>query len=356
MKNIAKKADKTPGDNGRFFADECNSIVKELKQTVKLTGQNFSDSDNNQVVKAINRLGKGFYYKDYSESNNIYSLRRDTIDESIDQNPIDGEALFFRPHATNTQAATVEISGTAPLSIVRKDNTPLLGGEIIANQLYILIYNAEIQSYNYIEITFKEGEAYTKSEIKALVVFKSGLRGVYEGNNAMAMIDRTQSFGIKSVTLDFVSKKPANVHEFYNWQSLALRVYKFELSLSPIDATNSNINFNSNGDNVLYEWKSFKTVLENTGRDHPYSKRVVHYLTHMAKSAGLLSVLDASGEPAIENAKEWFIDLQNKYPDWDNPFDYGQSSGTGDNHLDGQFHGGGLEWKGSNYIRIPNDV
>ncbi len=355
MKDIAEKTDQKPGDDGKFFASECNAIAGELKNIVKETGSRLSDLDFKQITKSINRIAKGFFYTDNSTTINAYRFEREIISNNIDGVPINREAFFFKALFTNTGESTSSVSGNAPLAILKTDNSPLTGGEIKKDHLYMLYYNETHQAYNYIQITTEGSQGSvndSKSKTKALAIFKQGVRGTQIGTNVIAMIDTDQSFGIKSVTLDYISKRPVNTHEYYNWESMALRVYKFELSLSPVSVDPENPKYNigafSAGDNVLYEWKPFKVEFAPTGRPAPYSQRVIHYFTHMGRSAGLLSVLDATGSEAIEDAKIWFKDLQTRYPEWDNPFDH--------DSLNGQFHGGGIEWKGSHYIEIPNDV
>lgn len=144
MKDFVSKIDNNPTSSGVVVAEEYNSFLNELKNTVKpyitLDGQ-----DDKQLSKSIDIASKALYYSDIGTVNNVILTRAATSDQI--ENLVDGMVVIFSVANVNTGASTLKLHALATKTMLF-NGLPLTAGVLRLGVNYIAIYQLSADSFN----------------------------------------------------------------------------------------------------------------------------------------------------------------------------------------------------------------
>lgn len=153
MLSIEEKIGGNPNEYGKLFADEFNLIVDNLDKLIEKSG-NKSETFTRQVAKAIDDLYKGNIYKDVGTLNNLV-LERNTTVTNIESYE-DGTSFLFIPKYTNTGPVTITMN-SLPAKELKLHSSDLVSSDLIANNVYMAIYNTMLDVFNLYSLSSTNG-------------------------------------------------------------------------------------------------------------------------------------------------------------------------------------------------------
>ena len=126
-------------------AEFLNSIMLEMMNTITGAGLTLSKSTFNQLLTAIKAIGQGGssnYSVDYGSAN-AYAATYSPVVPA----PTDGAVRAFKVKVTNTGSSTFVLDGSGvAYPIYGLNGTPLQGGELPANGIAVMRFNASLST------------------------------------------------------------------------------------------------------------------------------------------------------------------------------------------------------------------
>jgi len=160
-------------------AAEYNSFANELQNIMLAAGISLSGADLFQIARSIGTyVAQGDFYSSAGASNayvltSLGALRVPTA-------YIDKQRVIFKAPFSNTLAATVNANGIGVVAIVTAAQTPLVNGDIVANEYLTLRFS---QSNNNFEIS--RGDGASNARISAFLTVNT-----VTGGGAVLVADR----------------------------------------------------------------------------------------------------------------------------------------------------------------------
>lgn len=141
MQNVSNKTDGA----STLPAAEFNSHKNELQDFVAESGQTLALATADQLRKAVSIFARGLYCADSSGTPNVLTLARPTAFTDVPAY-YDGMTIAFDTINANTGATTATFNGLASKKVRTSADTDLVGGEILANIAYTLVYKSSFDS------------------------------------------------------------------------------------------------------------------------------------------------------------------------------------------------------------------
>jgi hypothetical protein len=184
---------KTDNSGDTLSAEEFNSLKNEIQDIILETGQELSLSTLDQLRKAVSVYSRALYCRDTSSIENIITLSRPA---SLQDAPAyyNGLTVLFDTANANTGATTVNLNSLGIKKIRTSSDTDLVGGEVLANNIYILTYNPAFDSADGAFVLHPIG-----ANIQSLI-HNATSKTTPIDNDEMAIADSASAFSLKKLT------------------------------------------------------------------------------------------------------------------------------------------------------------
>jgi hypothetical protein len=140
MKDINTKYNRVATNDGVFTAEEFNSIYSELKNLIS-TILSVDGTDEYQILKAIDTVGRSNFYVDTTTVTNLLKLQRLSITERVEQ-PKPGTMYVFTPKNVKIGGTTLKVNNWQPKNVLYAGE-PVYDGFFDPKELYVAILRSD---------------------------------------------------------------------------------------------------------------------------------------------------------------------------------------------------------------------
>lgn len=137
----------SPANATRNMAEIYNRVLFSHASLVEASGLPIDNADWAQLVHAFRT--NGLIYAAGAGAANAQTVAYTPAIKAL----VDGMVLWFKAGATNTGAATLNVSGLGVKPVVGGAHAPLQGGEIVVNGKCLVVWNAPLDSFVLLECT-----------------------------------------------------------------------------------------------------------------------------------------------------------------------------------------------------------
>lgn len=145
MELLSNKVNRGAGANYQLPAEEWNQVPKEIENIISAFGITLTDSDLNQLGKAMaGYVGSGDFFVDGGVANSIVLTPIGT--KQAPTGYTNGQRVRFRAAAGNTGATIINVNSVGSKKVRTQTDTALASGNIVAGTQYELTYNSSFDS------------------------------------------------------------------------------------------------------------------------------------------------------------------------------------------------------------------